>query len=431
MSAWDSWGFHYTHSMAAEDIKGIKDQRDWRTPLVVLWSGALILLIALGLRHAFGLFLQPMSIDNGWGREVFALSIALQNLIWGAAQPFVGAISDKRGAGRVIFVGALLYGAGLYFMAQASSPMDLYLSAGLLIGLGLAGTTFPVVFGVISRSVPPEKRSAALGLSAAIGSFGQFAMLPGTLHLIDYSGWRAALMVMSFATLAMLPFAFALLERRSSSGNAHPSKTRALNSREALSQAFAHRGFWLLSLGFFVCGFHVIFIATHIPAYLVDQGLSASVGTTVLALLGLFNIAGSYLAGWWGGVYSKPRLLVFIYLTRSLVIAAFIFLPLTEVSAYLFGAFMGLLWLSTVPLTNGTVASIFGVENMSMIGGIVFFFHQVGAFLGGWLGGRLFDLTGSYESVWLISIGLGLLAAVLNFPINEKPAPRDPQPALS
>lgn len=238
-------------------------------------------------------------------------------------------------------------------------------------------------------------------------------------------------MVMSFATLAMLPFAFALLERRSSSGNAHPSKTRALNSREALSQAFAHREFWLLSLGFFVCGFHVIFIATHIPAYLVDQGLSASVGTTVLALLGLFNIAGSYLAGWWGGVYSKPRLLVFIYLTRSLVIAAFIFLPLTEVSAYLFGAFMGLLWLSTVPLTNGTVASIFGVENMSMIGGIVFFFHQVGAFLGGWLGGRLFDLTGSYESVWLISIGLGLLAAVLNFPINEKPAPRDPQPALS
>jgi MFS family permease len=399
--------------------------------MVVLWAGALVLLIALGLRHAFGLFLQPMSIDNGWGREVFALSIAIQNLIWGAAQPFVGAISDKRGAGRVIFVGALLYGAGLYFMALASSPMDLYLSAGLLIGLGLAGTTFPVVFGVISRSVPPEKRSAALGLSAAIGSFGQFAMLPGALHLIDYSGWKMALMVMSFATLAMLPFAFALLERRTATGNGHPPKFRALNSREALSQAFAHRGFWLLSLGFFVCGFHVIFIATHIPAYLVDQGLSASVGTTVLALLGLFNIAGSYLAGWWGGVYSKPRLLVFIYLTRSLVIAAFIFLPLTEVSAYLFGAFMGLLWLSTVPLTNGTVASIFGVENMSMIGGIVFFFHQVGAFLGGWLGGRLFDLTGSYESVWLISIGLGLLAAVLNFPVNEKPAPRDPHPALS
>jgi MFS family permease len=399
--------------------------------LVVLWSGALVLLIALGLRHAFGLFLQPMSIDNGWGREVFALSIAIQNLIWGAAQPFVGAISDKRGAGRVIFAGALLYGSGLFLMAQASSPVDLYLAAGLLIGLGLAGTTFPVVFGVISRSVRPEKRSAALGLSAAIGSFGQFAMLPGALHLIDYSGWRAALMVMSFATLAMLPFAFALLERRSSNVNEHTPKVRVLTSREALSQAFAHRGFWLLSLGFFVCGFHVIFIATHIPAYLVDQGLGASVGTTVLALFGLFNIAGSYLAGWFGGTYSKPRLLVFIYLTRSLVITAFIFLPLTDVSAYLFGVFMGLLWLSTVPLTNGTVASIFGVENMSMVGGIVFFFHQVGAFLGGWLGGRLFDLTGSYESVWLISIGLGLLAAVLNFPINEKPASRDPHPALS
>ncbi|MEK9812631.1 MAG: MFS transporter [Bordetella sp.] len=399
--------------------------------MVVLWSGALVLLIALGLRHAFGLFLQPMSIDNGWGREVFALSIAIQNLIWGAAQPFVGAISDKRGAGRVIFAGALLYGSGLFLMAQASSPVDLYLAAGLLIGLGLAGTTFPVVFGVISRSVRPEKRSAALGLSAAIGSFGQFAMLPGALHLIDYSGWRAALMVMSFATLAMLPFAFALLERRSSNVNEHTPKVRVLTSREALSQAFAHRGFWLLSLGFFVCGFHVIFIATHIPAYLVDQGLGASVGTTVLALFGLFNIAGSYLAGWFGGTYSKPRLLVFIYLTRSLVITAFIFLPLTDVSAYLFGVFMGLLWLSTVPLTNGTVASIFGVENMSMVGGIVFFFHQVGAFLGGWLGGRLFDLTGSYESVWLISIGLGLLAAVLNFPINEKPASRDPHPALS
>lgn len=397
--------------------------RDWRTPLVVLWCGALVLLISLGLRHAFGLFLQPMSIDNGWGREVFALSIAIQNIVWGLAQPFVGAISDKKGAGRVIVVGALLYGAGLYWMAHASSPMDLYLSAGLLIGLGLAGTTFPVVFGVISRSVSPEKRSAALGLSAAIGSFGQFAMLPGALHLIDSSGWSTALVIMSVSTLAMLPFALALVERRPSSNTTHPIPTgQALSSREALLQAFGHRGFWLLALGFFVCGFHVIFIATHIPAYLVDAGLSASVGTTVLALLGLFNIAGSYFAGLWGGIYSKPRLLVFIYLARSVVIAAFVFLPLTEVSAYVFGVCMGLLWLSTVPLTNGVVASIFGVANMSMVGGIVFLFHQVGAFLGGWLGGRLFDLTGSYESVWLISIGLGLLAAALNFPINEKPA---------
>ena len=388
---------------------------NWRTPAVVLWCGALILAVSLGIRHTFGLFLQPMSLDNGWGREVFAFAVALQNLVWGLAQPFAGRLADRYGAGWAILVGTLLYVAGLLLMAQSASTLGLALSAGVLIGLGLSGTTFPVVFGAVSRAVPPEQRSMAMGIAMAVGSLGQFVLLPGSQWLIGAFGWAAALVALGLLGIGMGPLSAALFERPS----ANPA-VQARPLRAILAEAFTHRGFWLLSLGFFVCGFQVVFIATHIPAFLMDRGLSPLVGTTVLALIGLFNIFGSYLAGLGGGKFRKPMLLTGIYLTRAVVITVFILLPVTAWSAYAFGMVMGLLWLSTVPLTNGTVATVFGVGNMSMLGGIVFLFHQIGAFLGGWLGGYLYDATGSYHAVWIIAIGLSLAAALLNWPIREQ-----------
>ncbi|MCB1825906.1 MAG: MFS transporter, partial [Candidatus Competibacteraceae bacterium] len=300
-------------------------------------------------------------------------------------------------------------------MAQSASTLGLALSAGVLIGLGLSGTTFPVVFGAVSRAVPPEQRSMAMGIAMAVGSLGQFVLLPGSQWLIGAFGWAAALVALGLLGIGMGPLSAALFERPS----ANPA-VQARPLRAILAEAFTHRGFWLLSLGFFVCGFQVVFIATHIPAFLMDRGLSPLVGTTVLALIGLFNIFGSYLAGLGGGKFRKPMLLTGIYLTRAVVITTFILLPVTAWSAYAFGMVMGLLWLSTVPLTNGTVATVFGVGNMSMLGGIVFLFHQIGAFLGGWLGGYLYDATGSYRAVWIIAIGLSLAAALLNWPIREQ-----------
>ncbi len=400
---------------------------DWRTPGIMLAAGALLLSLSLGIRHGFGLFLTPMSQDNGWTREVFSFAIALQNLVWGAAQPLVGRLADRYGAGKAILGGSVLYVAGLALMAQAQSASALALSAGLLIGLGLSGTTFPVVFGAIARSTPPERRSLAMGVAMSVGSLGQFAMLPGTLSLIDALGWAAALVTLALLGAAMAPLSAALFEK-AQTAISEPQ----LTLRQVLAEAFFHRGFWLLSFGFFVCGFHVVFIATHLPAYLVDKGLSAKTGAIVLALVGLFNIAGSYFAGLWGGRTSKPLLLAGIYAGRAVAIAAFVWLPLSDTSAYIFGAVMGLLWLSTVPLTNGTVASVFGVKNMSMLAGIVFFFHQIGAFLGGLLGGRLYVTTGSYDTVWWIAVALAVIAALLNVPIREQPVARlRPQPGTA
>ena len=394
-------------------------RRDWRTPGVMLAAGALTLCVSLGIRHAFGLFLAPMTRDNGWTREVFAFAIALQNLAWGAAQPFAGRLADRHGAGKAILAGTALYVAGLLLMAQSHGGSALALS-GLHIGLGLSGTTFPVVFGAIARSTPPEKRSLAMGVAMSVGSLGQFAMLPGALSAISAIGWASTLVALAALAATMAPLSGALLEEIAPGASRHAS----MSLRDVLAEAFAHRGFWLLSFGFFVCGFHVVFIATHLPAYLADRGLGARTGAVVLALVGLFNIAGSYCAGLLGGRMSKPGLLVGIYAVRAVVIALFFLLPVTETSAYLFGAAMGFLWLSTVPLTNGTVATLFGVTNMAMLGGIVFFFHQVGAFLGGWLGGRLYVLTGSYDLVWWISIALAVLAALLNVPVREVPVAR-------
>jgi MFS family permease len=390
----------------------------WRTCGWVLVGSALILALSLGVRHGFGLFLAPMSADFGWGREVFAFAIALQNLIWGLAQPFTGALADRFGAAKVVLIGGVLYALGLVLMGLADSPWSLSLSAGLLIGIGLSGTSFSVILGVVGRAVPAEKRSMGMGIASAAGSFGQFAMLPGTLGLIGWLGWSAALLALGLLVALIVPLVSMLKDAPA------PLSGHEQTLSEALREACSHSGFWLLAVGFFVCGFQVVFIGVHLPAYLVDQHLPASVGTTVLALVGLFNIFGTYTAGWLGGRMSKPRLLTGLYLARAVVIGLFLWLPVTTTTAYVFGMAMGFLWLSTVPLTNGTVATLFGVRNLSMLGGIVFLFHQLGSFLGGWLGGVVYDRTGSYDLIWQVSILLSLLAAALNWPVRERPVAR-------
>jgi len=399
---------------------------NWRTPTLILICGGLIMTIAMGARHGFGLFLQPMSMAQGWGRETFAFALALQNLVWGAAQPFSGLIADRYGAGRVLLTGSVLYVLGLALMAWSSSATELALSAGLLIGLGLSGTTFSIVYGVLGRTYPPEKRSQVLGIAGAAGSFGQFAMLPGTQALITGIGWMEALLVLAAVATLMAPLSAVLAEPGRDASH-RPTQSAVAAIREAAG----HKGFWLLTFGYFVCGFQVIFIAVHLPAYLADNGLPGNVGVACLALIGFFNIIGTWGAGMLGARWTKKYLLAFIYIARSVIIVAFIAVPPTPTSAYIFAAAMGLLWLATVPLTNGIVAQVFGVAYLSMLGGFVFFSHQIGSFLGAWLGGVLFDRTGSYDVVWWIAIALGLVAMAVNLPIDERPLARlaDPQPA--
>ena len=397
---------------------------DWRTPGVVLACGGLVLLLALGTRHGFGLFLQPITMERGWGRETFAFAVALQNLVWGVAQPFSGMLADKFGTGRVVFTGAVLYTAGLVVMALAGTPWGFSAGAGVLIGLGLSGTTFSVVFGAIGRTVAPEKRSMALGTAGAMGSLGMFVMLPVEQTLISGFGWLLALLILAAAAAIMAPLSAALAERRDAPG------TQVQQSvREAIVEAFGQKSFNLLTLGFFVCGFQVVFISVHFPAYLLDRGLPVETGVIGLALIGFCNIISSYAAGWLGARWSKKYLLSALYFGRSVAIALFLLAPLTSVSVYLFCAAIGLLWLGTVPLTNGIVAQVFGVRYLAMLGGFVFFSHQIGSFLGAWLGGYLFDSTGSYQSVWLISIALGIAAGIANLPIDERPLVRVPRPA--
>ncbi len=389
-----------------------------RTARIVITAGALILALSFGVRHGFGLFLQPISMANGWGRETFALSIALQNLIWGASQPFVGMISDRFGPRWVIAGGAAAYVAGLIAMSMPLGPTAFVLSTSILIGLGLSGTTFPVIFAAISRVVPPEKLSMAMGLTMAVASFGQFAMLPLSLGLIGGVGWSSALSILALVIALILPLAYLMSGGR---GAVQQPRAEGPGILDALREAMSVRDFHLLFLGFFVCGFQVVFIGVHLPAFFADEGLAPGLATMVLALVGLFNIIGSFAAGSLGGRHSKSALLVWLYLLRGVAIAGFILLPITQTSALIFGMVMGLFWLSTVPLTNGIVASVFGSKNMAMLGGIVFFGHQVGSFFGGWLGGYLYDRTGSYDVVWWIAIALSLLAALLNLPIRETP----------
>ncbi len=381
----------------------------------LLIAGCAILAISLGIRHGFGIYLAPMSKDNDWGREVFAFAIALQNLVWGAAQPFTGRLADRYGAGRAVALGSVFYVAGLIGMATMASSSGFILAAGLLVGLGLAGTSFSVVFGAVSRAVAPEKRSMALGIAGAIGSFGQFVMLPLGQSVMDAFGWSVALMLLAALAVLMLPLSLGVSEQRPA---AHVEAE--MSAGEALRAASRHGGFWLLSLGFFVCGFQVVFIGVHLPAFLIDKGLSGGTGAAVLALVGLFNVVGSFLAGHLGARMRKGWLLSAIYVGRAIAIALFVFLPITAASAWAFGIAMGFFWLSTVPVTNAVVAGIFGVRNMSMLGGIVFFCHQIGAFLGGWLGGYVYDRFGAYEPVWLVAIGLSLVAALANLPVKEE-----------
>jgi MFS family permease len=401
--------------------------REWRIPTVVLACSGLILAVSNGTRHGFGLFLQPMTMEHGWGRETFAFAMAMQNLLWGFMQPVTGMIADRYGAGRVLFAGAAFYVAGLILMALSQTGLGLGLSAGMLIGLGLSGTTFSVVFGVIGRAFPPEKRSMALGVAAAAGSFGQFALLPLEQGLIAGFGWFRALLVLAGIAALMAPLSAALVERRSGAADHGPRQS----IREAIREAAGHRGFVLLTLGFFVCGFQVVFIGVHLPAFLLDRGLRPETGMMALALIGFFNIFGTYAGGWLGGRISKKYILSSLYLGRAVAIAIFLLLPITPASVYVFAATLGLLWLATVPLTNGLVAQIFGVRYLSMLGGLVFLSHQIGSFLGVWLGGFMYDRTGSYEIVWIIAIALGVIAAIINLPIDEREIRRAPRPATA
>ena len=386
----------------------------------VLLCGAAIVTLSMGIRHGFGLYLQPITMDRGWTRETFAFALAVQNLAWGLAGPFAGALADRFGAFRVLLVGGVLYALGLVVMASASAGLAFLGGTGLLLGMAQAGTTYAVVYGVIARQVAPEKRSWAMGVTAAAGSFGQFLMVPTQSWLIGGWGWQSSLIILGCLSLAILPLAFGLREPA-----AAPSAAQHRQSLGgALREAFGYRSFQLLMAGYFVCGFQVVFIGVHLPSYLQDEGLQPGVATTALALIGLFNVVGTYAAGVIGQRWSKPHLLAGIYTLRSVVIIAFLAVPTTPISVYLFASTMGVLWLSTVPPTNAVIAQIFGVQYMSMLGGFVFLSHQIGSFIGAWAGGRLYDATGSYDLVWWIAIALGVFAALVNLPVRETPIPR-------
>jgi len=381
----------------------------------VLVCGAAIVTLSMGIRHGFGLWLQPITTERGWTRETFAFAIAIQNLAWGLAGPVAGMLADRFGAFRVLLLGSLLYALGLVGMGLSASPWALMGSAGLLLGLAQSGTTYAVVYGVIGRNVPADKRSWAMGVAAAAGSFGQFLMVPIENGLIHSIGWQEALFVLGGAALLIMPLARGLKEPPAA---AHQAGQQSIG--QALREAMGYRSFQLLMAGYFVCGFQVVFIGVHMPSYLKDHGLDPSVATTALALIGLFNVFGTYGAGVLGSKMPKRYILSAIYLLRAVAITVFLNVPLTPMSVYIFSAVMGVLWLSTVPPTNAVIAQIFGVRYMSMLGGFVFLSHQVGSFLGVWLGGRLYDATGSYDVVWWIAVGLGVFAALVNLPVREQ-----------
>lgn len=376
----------------------------------------MIVTLSMGIRHGFGLWLQPMTQSLNWNRETFAFALAIQNLTWGFAGIFAGMLADRFGAFRVIVGCGLLYALGLLGMAYATTALLLSLSAGGLIGMAQAGTTFAVIFGVIGRNVSASRRSWAMGVAAAAGSFGQFLMVPTESFLINSLGWQLALVALALTVLLILPLAWGLREPDFRGGAGH---FREQSIMHAVREAMQNRSFQLLTAGYFVCGFQLLFIGVHMPSYLKDQGIAPDVASYSLALIGLFNIFGTYAAGVLGQRLPKKNLLAFIYLARALTISAFLLVPLSAMTVYVFSALMGLLWLSTVPLTSATVAQIFGTAHLSMLGGFVFFSHQIGSFMGVWLGGFLFDRTGSYDLVWYIAIALGVMAALVNLPIKE------------
>lgn len=394
--------------------------------LQVLACGAAIVTLSMGIRHGFGLWLQPITQAQGWTRETFSFALAVQNLSWGVFGVFAGMAADRFGAFRVIVLGALLYAAGLVGMALSPTGLVFTLTAGVLIGAAQAGTTYAVIYGVIGRNISADKRSWAMGVAAAAGSFGQFLMVPTEGFLISSLGWQQALLALAAAVLLIAPLALGLRERSFSGG---PSAARAQTIGQALREAFKYPSFQLLMVGYFVCGFQVVFIGVHMPSYLKDKGLSPQVASYALALIGLFNVFGTYLAGSLGQKIAKRKILATIYFSRAVVIAVFLAVPLSPTTVYIFASVMGLLWLSTIPPTNALVAQIFGIQHLSMLGGFVFFSHQVGSFMGVWLGGFLYDRTGSYDIVWLIAIALGVVAGLANLPVREGPIARPPRPA--
>jgi len=396
----------------------------WRMPLVVIIAGCLIAAVGFGARSALGLFLEPMTQARGWSRETFGLALALQNLFWGLGLPVAGMLADKLGASRVIMAGALVYAAGLYLMGTVESASMLYLSAGILSGLGIAFSAFSLALAAMVKVVGPEKRSVILGLGTAAGSFGQVVFSPLSQGFIESVGWSSTLALLALIVLFLIPLAFALPAVNRSERQSAVDQSL----REAMSEAFAHRGFILLTTGFFVCGFHVAFITVHFPAYLRDLGLDPVIGAWSLSLIGLFNIAGSFLAGFVGQRFSKKYALSAIYVLRAVLITALMILPKTPLVVLCFAAAMGVLWLSTVPLTTGIIAQVFGIRYMATLFGIVFLSHQIGSFLGVWLGGVLYDATGSYNGMWWAGVALGLVAALIHLPINEKPLARNAIP---
>jgi MFS family permease len=387
----------------------------------VLACGAAIVTLSMGVRHGFGLWLQPITQAQHWSRETFAFAIAIQNLAWGFFGIFAGIIADRFGAFRVLVGGALLYAAGLAGMALSANAFTFTLTAGILIGAAQAGTTYAVVYGIIGRQIDPARRSWAMGVAAAAGSFGQFLMVPVEGFLISGFGWQQALLTLSVAVLMITPLALGLREP-GFAGGAAPQREQSV--MQALREAFKYPSFQLLMAGYFVCGFQVVFIGVHMPSYLKDKGLSPQVASYALALIGLFNVFGTYIAGSLGQRLARRKILAFIYFARSIAISLFLWAPLTPMSVYIFASVMGFLWLSTVPPTNATVAQIFGVAHLSMLGGFVFFSHQIGSFMGVWLGGFLYDRTGSYDVVWYIAIALGIFAALVNLPVREAPIAR-------
>jgi MFS family permease len=394
----------------------------WRSPAVALACGCLIALLGFGPRSGLGFFLTPISSDHGWGRDVFALALAIQMLLWGAAQPFAGALADRYGAVPVLSAGAILYAVGLAAMAYSTTPATLHLTAGMLIGFGLAGSSFTVVIGAFGKLMPPQWRTLAFGAGTAAGSFGQFLFSPLAVALIGEFGWQHTLSIFAAIVLLIIPLSLALAVPRD---GALPAGTAAPQSATAaLSEACGHRSYVFLVLGFFTCGFQIFFVAVHLPAYLIDRGLAAEIGGWTLGVIGLFNIIGAIGAGWLSALMPKRYILSLIYFGRSVAILVYIMLPPSAAATLVFGAVLGLLWLSTVPPTSGLVAVMFGTRWLAMLFGFAFFSHQVGGFLGVWLGGVLFERTGSYDAIWWLSILLGVLSAVINLPIVEKPVVR-------
>ncbi len=395
----------------------------WRLPTVVLFCGAAILALNMGTRQTFGLFLEPMTAEFGIGRGNFALAIAVQNLIWGLLTPFFGVFADRYGTARCLVFGGVVYVCGLLVMALGDSVFALHLGGGVLVGVAVAACGFPLVLSAVARAVPPERRSAALGIAAAGGSVGQFLLLPFTQITMGWLGWVGALVVLAALSALIVPLAAAL------AGKPATVSTSDLTLGAAVTEARRHRGYQLLNGGFFVCGFHVAFIATHLPAYINTFGLDPIVGASALGVIGFFNIIGGLLAGYLGGRYRKKYLLSGIYLARVVTIFLFMSAPKTELAVWVFSASFGLLWLSTVPLTSGLVGDIFGARYMATLFGIVMLSHQMGSFFGAWLGGISYDMTGSYDAVWIVAIVLGLMAAALHWPIADRPVAETRAPA--